>query len=142
MIRKTREKGFKARLVVGPHGGNRATEDGPASAPLISRAARRYATILRFSRTSTTVDLEFEDVSFAGPMHWTPHLKLQPPGGGQFIVDQASGVVITRPLLPGDRIRATELLALVKSTKGLDRTREWVNIDLKCPMIAVVAAKK
>jgi hypothetical protein len=97
---------------------------------------------LKISRTSTAVDLEFDDVSLAGPTHWTLHLKLLPTGRDQFIVDEASGVVVTRPLVPGDRIRSTELIALIKGTKGLDKLREWADVDLKCPRIAVVAAKK
>lgn len=95
---------------------------------------------LRISRTETSVDLDFGGASLSGPTRWKLHLKLRQLPGQSPIVEHASGVAVTEAQLPGDRVRSTELIALVSGTKGL-ASREFVEIDLKCPKIAVVAAK-
>jgi hypothetical protein len=108
-------------------------------------SASSYRTIdgsLAVSRSDSTVDLEFDGVSLAGPTHWTLHLGVRRPAGALPFVERASGVVVTKPVLPGgDPIRSTALRGFVKETKGLD-IREWVEIELKCPRVAAVAAKR
>src|SRR5262249_18147679 len=98
---------------------------------------------LTVTRRGTMVDLEFEGFSFAGPTHWSLHLTLRATGKDLFIVDQASGVVVTRPLVPEDRVRSTALIPIVKASQYAEGIREWATVDLStCPRVAVVAAKK
>ena len=96
---------------------------------------------LAVSRSDSAMDLEFEGVSLAGPTHWTLHLQLRRAAGAPPVVEQAFGVVVTNPLLPSDPIRSTALDGLTKGTKDVDY-REWVEIELRCPKVAAVAAKR
>lgn len=89
---------------------------------------------LKVSRTAKAVDLEFTDLSNTWSLHIT--LRGTPP-----IVDQASGVVVTRAVLPENRLRSSELTALVRGSAGFDG-REFAEVDLKCSKVAVVAAKR
>ncbi|SRR5258705_4297963 len=88
---------------------------------------------LKVSRTPNAVDLEFSDLSNS----WTLHLALH---GTPPIVDQASGVVVTKALLPQDRVRSSELVALVEGHEGF-AGREFAEVELRCSKVAVVAAK-
>ncbi len=103
-------------------------------AVLITDGFHTDAGDLKVSRTPTAIDLEFVDLSDT----WTIHLKVtsDPP-----IVEQASGIVVTRPVLPQDRLRSSELVALVKGHEWFSG-REFAEVELKCAKIAVVAAKK
>ena len=56
------------------------------------------------------------------------------------IVEEESGVIVSK--FGKDRMRATELVAYVKSTKGLEATREFSDVELNCSKLSVVAAKK
>ena len=92
---------------------------------------------LKVTRTVKAVDLEFTDLSNT----WNLHLNLKSAAGSSPIVDQASGVVATKAVLPTDRIRSTALIALVQGTEGF-AGREFADVNLKCSKIAVVAAKR
>ena len=89
---------------------------------------------LKVSHIGNAVDLQFTDLSNT----WTLHLALR---GNPPIVDQASGVVVTKAMLPQDRVRSSELTALVEKHKWY-AGREFAQVDLKCAEIAVVAAKR
>jgi hypothetical protein len=102
---------------------------------LTTDAFRTDTNDLKVTRTANAVDLEFTDLSNT----WTIHLKLT--GGESPIVEQASGVVITRPILPKDRLRSSALVALVQGHEAFPG-REFAEVALKCPKIAVVAAKR
>ena len=104
-------------------------------AVLITDAFRTDTNDLKVSRTPNAVDMEFVDISNT----WTIHLKLT--GDKYPIVEQMSGVVVTQAVVSTDRLRSSELVALV-SDRVRSPTREFVDVDLKCPKIAVVAAKR
>lgn len=104
-------------------------------AVLIADAFRTDTDNLKISRTRNAVDLEFTDFSNT----WTIHLKLTE--GTAPIVEQASGVVVTKAMLPSDQVRSSELVALVEGRSKLP-IREFAEVDLKCPKISVVAAKR
>ena len=89
---------------------------------------------LNVTRVGNSVKLEFTDLSNT----WTLHLNVD---GTPPIVHQASGVVVTRALLPQDRVRSSELVALVEGHDGFVG-REFAEVALQCPKIAVVAAKR
>jgi hypothetical protein len=61
--------------------------------------------------------------------------------GDSKIVKDASGVINTNPL-PGERLRTWELVAYVKGTKGLKKTREFIEVEMSCSKILAVAAKQ
>lgn len=103
-------------------------------AVLIADSFRTDTNDLKVSRTDKAVDLEFTDLSNT----WTLHLTLR---GTPSIVDQASGVVVTRAQLPQDRIRSSELVALVEGHDGF-AGREFAEVELNCAKVAVVAAKR
>jgi hypothetical protein len=105
-------------------------------AVLITDAFHTNTNDLKVSRTTNAVDLEFID----GSNTWTIHLKLS--GGDIPFVEEASGIVVTKALLPQDRIRSSELVALVQRHRGFEGQREFAEVDLKCARVAVVAAKR
>lgn len=91
---------------------------------------------LRVSRAANTMDIEAGGSGLGGGPHLLLHLVLDRRQSLAPMVQEASGVLVTAE----DRVRSTELAALVRSTKGVD-TREWTEVALKCSTIAVVAAK-
>jgi hypothetical protein len=103
-------------------------------AVLVADSFRTDTNGLKVSRTDKAVNLEFTDLSNT----WTLHLTLS---GTPSFVDQASGVVITMPLLPQDRIHSSELVALVEG-HDFYIGREFAEVELKCAKISVVAAKR
>jgi len=90
---------------------------------------------LRVSRKPKGLDLEFTRLSAT----WTIHLDLI--GHGSPIVERASGVVVVKPLLRSDRLRSSELVALVNGHEEI-HSHEFAEVILTCPKIAVVAAKR
>jgi len=104
-------------------------------AVLIADAFRTDTDNLKISRTRNAMDIEFTDSSNT----WTIHLKLTE--GTAPIVEQASGVVVTRAILPSDQVRSSELVALVAGRSKFP-TREFAEVNLKCAKISVVAAKR
>ena len=105
-------------------------------AVLFSDAFRTDTGDLKVTRVfANAIDLEFTDLSTT----WTIHLKLT--GGDAPIVEEASGVVVTRAVLPADRIRSSQLVALVRGTPGYP-LREFEEVDLKCAKVLVPAAKR
>jgi hypothetical protein len=108
---------------------------GFCPAVITADAFRTDVTNLTVTRTPNAIDLEFTDLSNT----WTIHLEVigKPP-----IVERASGVVVTRPLLPQDAVRSSELVALVQGTDGFNNAREFADVELKCGKVSVVAAKK
>ena len=101
-------------------------------AVLVTDAFRTDTGDLKVTRTPNAVDLEFTDASNT----WTIHLKLL-----NSFVESASGVAVTKPILPRDSVRSSELVAFVKGDDPL-LGREFVEVELKCAKISVVAAKK
>ena len=92
---------------------------------------------LRVSRRGDDIDVESELLAATLKLH----VHLSQVGGPPPIVQQASGVLVTKPL-GGERARAIELVALVQSTKGLEAMREFYVADMKCSKVSFVAAKQ
>jgi hypothetical protein len=110
-----------------------------ASCPtlLYSSAYRTDLGTLSVSRTANSVNLEFREMATT----WNIHLKLMMAFGKVPIVEQASGVVVAKAVLPTDIVDSSKLVAIVKNTP-YNPSREFVDVDLKCPKVQVIAAKR
>ncbi len=60
---------------------------------------------------------------------------------GQKIVQHASGV-ITFHAMGDEAVRASELIAFARNSKGMEKYPEHLEVDLHCSKVSVVAAKK
>jgi hypothetical protein len=90
---------------------------------------------LTVGRSGNSLRLEFND-AFS---RWDVRVELSK--GDSPIVVRASGAVVTTPAKSGAALRTSEISALAKDTLGLS-VREFVEVDLRCTRVAVVAAKQ
>jgi hypothetical protein len=68
-------------------------------------------------------------------------LKLKNDNIGGKMVEQASGVMVFRPV--GDeKVTTAELAGIVLNTKGMENYPQHAEVDLKCSKLSVTAAKK
>lgn len=92
---------------------------------------------LRASRNGDSLELEFKDFRGVTKLR----LGLMTDSIGQKIVQFGSGV-ITFNAAGDEAVRATELIAFTRNSKGLEKHPEHEAVDLNCSKLSVVAAKK
>ena len=125
------------RLAVVTIGHNIPTSDSGCALIVQSHDYRTDEGRLKAFKRGNTIRLQLDD--FAGTL--TLNLEIKRTAPGLVIVEQASGVIVSKPI-DGERTRATELVAFVQNTKGLEAAREWVEVDTKCSKVALIATKR
>jgi hypothetical protein len=114
---------------------SRGTLDG--GCPLSFQATvDRTGESLRVSRRGDALDVE----ASGGEATLKLRVRLAPSSGSSPIVLEASGVLVSK-LAAERKARPVELTALVKRTDGMEKRREFVEVDLRCSKASFVAAK-
>jgi hypothetical protein len=104
---------------------------------MVTATVERTSDGLRVSRRGDDVDIESDMPAVTQKLR----IRLAQAKGGPTIVQQASGVRLSKPL-GNERVRAIELVGLVQNTKGLEGSREFLDIDMMCSKVNFVATKQ